>query len=97
VHSTPRWDQIHTRHGSVQPIIIERKAPKILKSLSGNLGNFQARSRARFRDWSMSIQARKSANSICEPYSEYGRCKNTEEEGSKVQEYSENVPAVFRD
>ena len=37
------------------------------------------------------------ANSICEAYSEYGRCKNTEEEDSKVQEYSENVPAVFRD
>jgi hypothetical protein len=36
-------------------------------------------------------------NSICEAYSEYGRCKNTEEEDSKVQEYSENVPAVFRD
>jgi hypothetical protein len=39
--------------------------------------------------------------SVCEfdlqAYSEYGRCKNTEEEDSKVQEYSENVPAVFRD
>jgi hypothetical protein len=28
------------------------------------------------------------ANSICEAHSEYGRCKNTEEEDSKVQEYS---------
>ena len=31
----------NTRHRSVQQIIIESKAPKILKSPSGNLGNFR--------------------------------------------------------
>jgi hypothetical protein len=41
----------NTRRRSVQPIIIERKAPKILKSLSGNLGNFRPEVGARFRDW----------------------------------------------
>ena len=33
-----RRDQIQREHNSHQPIIIGRKAPKFLKSLSGNLG-----------------------------------------------------------
>ena len=41
----------NTRHRSVQPIIIEREAPEDLEVALRKSWEFQARSRARFRDW----------------------------------------------
>jgi hypothetical protein len=38
----------NARHRSVQPIIIGRKAPRFLKSLSRNLGDFRPRKRTQF-------------------------------------------------
>jgi len=35
------WTRPASGHHSAQPIIIARKAPKILKPLSGNLGRFK--------------------------------------------------------
>ena len=37
------------RHRSIQPIIIEGKAPKLLKSLSGNLGKFRSQRGPHFK------------------------------------------------